>query len=81
VTVTNTAPPELATRFYRVRITETSNPIFERAVVVKQGINGIQAEADAYDSSNPSYSTGGQYDPAKAMDGGGIAMLSSAAIC
>jgi len=79
VTVTNTAPPELATRFYRVRITETSNPIFERAVVVKQGINGIQAEADAYDSSNPSYSTGGQYDPAKAMDGGGVATLSSTA--
>jgi hypothetical protein len=39
--------------------------------------NGISSLVDAFDSSNPLYSTNGQYIASKATDGGGVATLST----
>jgi hypothetical protein len=64
-----------------VRVTATNNAIFTKGIVVRKTINssGGSSMADAFDSSNPLFSTNGQYVAAKATDGGGIATLSSAA--
>lgn len=64
-----------------VRVTTTNIPIFIKALLVKKTLtsNGNAAFADAFDSSDPRYSTNGQYIASKATDGGGIATLSGAA--
>ena len=65
----------------RVQITTSNSPIFFTGALAKKGItsNGNSVMADAFDSSNPLYSTNGQYIASKATDGGGLATLSSAA--
>jgi hypothetical protein len=62
-----------------VRVSTTNDAIFAKGLVAKGNIdlsgNGIAS--DSYDSLNPSYSTGGMYDPAKRRDKGDIATNSS----
>lgn len=58
-----------------VRITTLSDGMWTKAMVAKEQIdmNGQNVMTDSFDSSNPAYSTGGQYDPAKARDNGDVA--------
>ena len=51
---------------------------FTKAMVARQRIsmNGNNILTDSFDSTDPEYSTGGLYDPAKAKDGGDVATLS-----
>jgi hypothetical protein len=62
-----------------VRVTTTNSAIFLKGITVKQGIDshGNSTLADAFDSSDPLFSTLGKYVAAKATDGGGIASLST----
>ncbi len=49
------------------------------AIIAKQTINiSGSANIDSFDSTDPNYSTGGQYDPLKRNDRAGVATLSSA---
>ncbi|MDA1277130.1 MAG: hypothetical protein O2960_24210 [Verrucomicrobia bacterium] len=63
-----------------IRVTTASQSMFMKGLVAKGsiGLNG-SVKTDSFDSSNPSFSTGGQYDPAKSKDNGDIASVSSAA--
>jgi hypothetical protein len=74
----STSPP-LVSRTVMAKTTIIS--LFPKFLVVKKGVNatGNSFVADAFDSSDPAYSTGGKYDPAKAADGGGVATASSLA--
>lgn len=49
--------------------------LFARGLVAKEAIvlNGNNVKVDSFDSSDPSASTGGQYDPAKRKDNGHVA--------
>ena len=49
------------------------------AILVKSTVDlsGATITVNSFDSSNPSYSTGGQYDPTKALANGNIITLSS----
>jgi len=60
-------------RFYRLfRRTlpnHATTPLFPMGMLAKGGISfSSRVLLDSFDSSNPNYSTGGQYDPAKARD-------------
>lgn len=66
---------ELLTR--RVRVTaQPKGGGFRRAITTKGQIefNGHPLDVDSYDSTDPSASTGGLYDPAKHRDHGDVAM-------
>lgn len=58
-----------------VRVTTQNDGMWAKAMVAKETIdmNGQNVMTDSFDSSNPLYSTAGQYDPAKARDGGDVA--------
>lgn len=59
----------------RVRVTTRSSSIFMKAMVAKGQINlnGNNIKTDSFDSSDPNYSTGGQYDPLKKKANGDVA--------
>jgi hypothetical protein len=73
------ASPRFISRTVMAKTTNVS--IFLKSLVVKKGINanGNSFSADAFDSSDPAYSTLGQYDKTKAADGGGVATASTLA--
>jgi len=58
-----------------VRVTCTKGGLFTKALVAKNTINlnGNNITSDSFDSSNPAYSTGGQYDSTKRRANGDIA--------
>jgi len=58
----------------KVQVTTTLNPLFTMGLVCKSNINanGNGVAFDSYDSSNPLYSTGGQYDSTKRKAGGDV---------
>ena len=58
-----------------VKITTTRAYVFDKAVAALQNVNlnGNSVMVDSYDSSNPAFSTNGQYDPAKRKAGGDVA--------
>ncbi|MEY2408555.1 MAG: hypothetical protein QOF48_1225 [Verrucomicrobiota bacterium] len=62
-----------------VRVTAARDVLFVKGMVAKDAIdlNGNGVSTDSFDSSNPAYSTGGLYDPAKAKDSGDIAVNAS----
>lgn len=59
----------------RVRVTTQGGSMFTKAMVARGQINlnGNNIATDSFDSQNPLYSTGGQYDPAKRRDNGDVA--------
>ncbi len=62
-----------------VRVTALHTGVVNKSLFVRDGIrlNGNPIRTDSYDSSSPFYSgPNGRYDPAKAKDGGDIALLS-----
>lgn len=61
--------------FRVVRVTTLSDGMWMKAMVAKEQIdmNGQNVMTDSFDSSNPLYSTGGQYDPLKARNNGDVA--------
>ena len=66
--------------FYRLMvISNVPQPLFNYAILTRSNINlnGNNVIIDSFDSSNPLYSTQGQYDPAKRKAGGDIATVSS----
>ncbi len=62
----------------KVQVNCGSQAIFAHGLVAKNSIdmhgNGVQT--DSFDSSDPAYSTGGQYDPTKNKANGDIAVVS-----
>lgn len=62
-----------------VRVATTNDALFAKGMVAKGAIDlsGNKVKTDSYDSSDPNYSTSGQYDPAKNKDGGDVATNSS----
>lgn len=58
-----------------IRVTTTNESLFARGMVAKGSIDlsGNNVSTDSFDSQDPTYSTGGLYDPAKAKDGGSVA--------
>lgn len=64
-----------ATLERRIRVVTTNSSIFNKAMVADGTIdlNGNNIATDSFDSSDPAYSTGGLYDPAKNKDGGDVA--------
>ncbi len=62
-----------------VRVTAARDMLFVKGMVAKDSIdlNGNGVSTDSFDSTNPSYSTGGLYDRAKARDNGDIGVNSS----
>lgn len=63
----------------RIRVTTTNDGLFSKAMVAKGTIDlsGNNVTSDSFDSSDPKYSTGGQYDSTKSKDNGDIATNSS----
>ncbi|MGV3773655.1 MAG: DUF7305 domain-containing protein [Verrucomicrobiales bacterium] len=63
----------------RIRVVTTNDALFAKGMVAKGQIDlaGNKIRTDSFDSSDPLYSTGGQYDPAKNKDGGDVATNSS----
>jgi hypothetical protein len=61
-----------------VRVTAVRESVFMKAMVAKGQIDlsGNNVKTDSFDSSNPAYSTNGQYDSAKAKDKGDVATTS-----
>ncbi len=59
----------------RVRVTTQGGSMYMKAMVARGQINlnGNNISTDSFDSQNPLYSTGGQYDPTKRRDNGDIA--------
>src|SRR6185436_7635473 len=59
----------------RVQVTTVSDGMFARGMLAKGQIdlNGNNIATDSFDSIDPAFSTGGQYDPAKIKDSGDIA--------
>ena len=57
-----------------VSCTTTNNPIFNKALVAKNGIdmNGNNVTVDSYDSSKPAFSTNGRWDVTKRRDRGDV---------
>ena len=53
----------------------TNNPIFNKALVAKNGIdmNGNNVTVDSYDSSKPAFNTNGRWDEDKRRDRGDVA--------
>lgn len=62
-----------------VRITTGRDPLFVKGMVARESIdmNGNNVTTDSFDSSTPSKSTDGLYDPNKAQDNGDVAVNSS----
>jgi hypothetical protein len=58
-----------------VKVKARKSHLFINALTAKKQIdlNGNNIMTDSFDSSNPAYSTGGQYDLSKRRDNGGIA--------
>lgn len=58
-----------------VRVKARKSHLFINALTAKKQINlnGNNVTTDSFDSSNPAFSTNGQYDPAKRRDNGGVA--------
>ncbi len=58
-----------------VRVTTTNDAMFAKAMVAKGQINlnGNNISTDSFDSMDPNYSTGGQYDVTKRKDNGDVA--------
>ena len=72
----NLDPLATARYVYRtVKVVATPDGMFVKGMVARFKIDlaGNDIHTDSFDSTNPSYSTGGQYDPAKARDNGDIA--------
>ena len=59
----------------RIQVTTLADGTFMRAMLAKNSIdlNGNNIATDSFDSTDPNYSTGGMYDPAKTKDNGDIA--------
>lgn len=59
----------------RIRVVARLNSLFSKGLVAKGQINlnGNNIMTDSFDSTDPNYSTGGQYDPAKSKDNGDVA--------
>ena len=59
----------------KVKVATKRDFVFVKGMVAKGQIdmNGNNIATDSFDSSNPSYSTNGQYDPAKRKDKGDVA--------
>ncbi|MCF7669619.1 MAG: hypothetical protein K9N48_07580 [Verrucomicrobia bacterium] len=70
-------PVPLSTNYLERTVFVTTEPVglFTKALLAEYLIdmNGNNLRTDSYDSSDPNYSTGGRYDPAKAKDNGDIA--------
>ncbi len=61
-----------------VRVITMANGLFNPAVFVKQRIDlNSDFLIDSFDSTNPSYSTDGRYDPAKVKANGNLASIST----
>lgn len=62
-----------------VRVTTTNDALFAKGMVAKGAIDlsGNKIKTDSFDSTDPTKSTDGKYDPAKASDGGDIGTNSS----
>lgn len=58
-----------------IEVTTQSDAMFIKALVAKGEIdmNGNNIETDSFDSSDPTYSTGGKYDVSKRKDNGDVA--------
>jgi hypothetical protein len=56
-------------------VTTVADAMFARGMLAKGQIdlNGNNIATDSFDSTDPAYSTGGQYDPAKIKDSGDVA--------
>ncbi len=61
------------------RVSKKFLPLSSFAILAKEtiGFGGNKVTIDSFDSANPSYSTGGKYDPLKAKDRGNVASGSS----
>lgn len=59
----------------KVRVTVTNQPVYIGALVsdLQIDLNGNTIFVDSYDTSDPSYNTGGLYDPLKTKDNGTVA--------
>ncbi|MBI3414269.1 MAG: hypothetical protein HY043_02940 [Verrucomicrobia bacterium] len=59
----------------RVQVGTLADGMFMRAMLAKNSIdlNGNNIATDSFDSTDPNYSTGGMYDPAKTKDNGDVA--------
>lgn len=59
----------------RIRVTTTNDPLFARGMVAKGNIDfrGNNVRTDSFDSGDPQFSSGGQYDPNKNKDNGDVA--------
>lgn len=91
VLITATNPPvilstgyvrvPLGTNYIRraVRVTTRHDALFVKGMVAKGQIDllGNNIMTDSFDSSDPNYSTGGRYDPAKTKDNGDVATNSA----
>jgi hypothetical protein len=62
-----------------IRVTTANDALFAKGMVAKGQIDlsGNNIRTDSFDSTDPAYSTGGAYDPAKAKDNGDIATNSA----
>ncbi len=62
-----------------VRVRTRRDGLFSKGIVAKDDItlNGNNIAIDSFDSANPSYSTGGVYDPTKRKNNGDVATNSS----
>jgi hypothetical protein len=58
-----------------VRVVVGPNTLFKKGMVAKGAIDlsGNNIKTDSFDSGDPAFSTGGQYDPAKTKDNGDVA--------
>ena len=70
-----TVPPMAGTISRTVRVATKTTPAFSVAMAALQNISfkGNNIAVDSYDSSDPAYSTGRMYDPAKRKAGGDVA--------
>lgn len=89
VTISQDAQPVIISRAYvreplgtnyldpprAVKVTVTNTPLFAKGMVAKGQIdlNGNNIKTDSFDSSDPTYSTGGLYDSSKTKDNGDVA--------
>lgn len=56
----------------------TSGSLFQAGLLAKEGVSLMgNVVVDSYNSQNPAYSTGGQYDVTKRKDGGNVATVIS----
>ncbi len=91
VTITQANPPVIVSTGYvqvpiatnylsrAVRVTTKNDALFAKGMVAKGQIDlmGNNIKTDSFDSSDPAYSTGGRYDPAKNKDSGDVATNSA----